>query len=50
MTAEAGKPCNSGEEVLAMKKFISKCTLENERLKDIIATNKSRDDFLLRHR
>eukprot|EP00775_Hariotina_reticulata_P006671 gene6671-6895_t len=50
MTAEVGKPCHSGEEVLALKKFISKCTLENERLKDIIATNKSRDDFLLRHR
>jgi hypothetical protein len=50
MTAEVGKACNSGEEVLALKKFISKCNLDNEKLKDVIAVNKSRDDFLLKFR
>jgi hypothetical protein len=50
MTAEVGKACNSGEEVLALKKFISKCNLDNEKLKDVIAVNKNRDDFLLKFR
>ncbi|KAF6266164.1 dynein heavy chain 9 [Scenedesmus sp. NREL 46B-D3] len=50
MSAEVGKACSSGEEVLALKKFISKCNLDNEKLKDVIAVNKSRDDFLLKFR
>jgi hypothetical protein len=50
MTAEVGKACNSGEEVLALKKFISKCSVDNEKLKDVIAVNKNRDDFLLKFR
>lgn len=50
MTAEVGKASNNGEEVLALKKFISKCNLDNEKLKDVIAVNKSRDDFLLKFR
>eukprot|EP00878_Enallax_costatus_P013463 GHUV01014078.1.p1 GENE.GHUV01014078.1~~GHUV01014078.1.p1 ORF type:complete len:1340 (+),score=424.03 GHUV01014078.1:252-4271(+) len=50
MTAEVGKPANSGEEVLALKKLISKCNIDNEKLKEEIAVNKSRDDFLLRFR
>lgn len=50
MTTEAGKSCHSGEEVLALKKFISKSNLDNEKLKDVIAVNKSRDDFLLKFR
>jgi hypothetical protein len=36
--------------VLALKKFISKCNVDNEKLKDVIAVNKNRDDFLLRFR
>lgn len=50
MTSELGKSCQSGEAVLALKKYISKCNLDNERLKEEIAANKHRDDFLSRFR
>jgi hypothetical protein len=50
MTTELGKSCESGEAVLALKKYIGKCTLDNERLKDEIAANKRRDDFVARFR
>jgi hypothetical protein len=50
MTSELGKSCQSGEAVLILKKYISKCNLDNERLKDEIAANKQRDDFLSRFR
>jgi hypothetical protein len=50
MTTELGKSCESGEAVLALKKHIGKCTLDNERLKDEIAANKRRDDFVARFR
>lgn len=50
MTSELGKSCQSGEVVLALKKYINNCTQNNERLKDEIAANKRRDDFLSRFR
>lgn len=50
MTAEVGKTAHSGEEVLALKKLISKCNIDNDKLKDVITVNKSRDEFLLRFR
>lgn len=50
MTSEVGKPAHSGEEVLALKKYISKCNLDNEKLKEAIAVNKNRTDFLVRFR
>lgn len=50
MTTELGKSCESGEAVLALKKYIGKCTLDNDRLKDEIAANKRRDEFVARFR
>jgi len=50
MTTELGKSCQSGEAVLALKKYITKCNLDNETLKEEIAVNKQRDDFLSRFR
>jgi hypothetical protein len=50
MTTELGKSCESGEAVLALKKYIGKCILNNERLKDEIAANKHRDNFVARFR
>lgn len=50
MTTELGKSCQSGEAVLALKKYITKCSLDNERLKDEIARDKQRGDFLSRFR
>lgn len=50
MTTELGKSCESGEAVLALKKHISKCNLDNERLKEEIAANRQRDQFLSRLR
>lgn len=46
MTTELGKSCQSGDAVLALKKFISKCNVDNEKLKEQIAVNKQRDQFL----
>lgn len=50
MTTELGKSCQSGKAVLALKKYISKCSLDNERLKDEIARDKQRGHFLSRFR
>lgn len=50
MTTELSKSCQSGEAVLALKKYISKCNLDNEKLKDEIARDKQRDEFLSRFR
>jgi hypothetical protein len=46
MSAELGKSCASGEAVLALKRYITRCSLDNEGLKEAIAANKARDEFL----
>lgn len=50
MTGEVGKTSNTAEELLALKKYIAKCSQDQERLRDAIARNKEKDDFLLMHR
>lgn len=50
MAVELGKVSHSGEEVLALKKYIQKCNVDNEKLKELIACNKGKDDFLFKYR
>ncbi|KXZ48211.1 DHC-9 protein [Gonium pectorale] len=50
MTGEVGKTSNNAEELLALKKYIAKCSQDQERLRDAIARNKEKDDFLMMHR
>ncbi len=50
MAAEVMKPSHTGEEVLALKKLIQRSVADGERLRDTIAQNKARDDFLMSHR
>lgn len=50
MTAEVGKASASGEQVLALKKYIAKCNQDQERLRDTITANKEKDEFLVGHR
>jgi dynein heavy chain len=46
MEHELGKTSNTGAEVLALKKYIQKCTVDTEKLKDEIAMNKQKEDFM----
>lgn len=41
---------HSSEEVLALKRFIQRCAQDQERLKELIAQNKERDEFMFAHR
>jgi hypothetical protein len=50
MVAEMGKPCSSGEEVLALKKYLTRSVTDQERLRELIQRNKEKDDFLAGHR
>jgi len=50
MMSEVGKVSHSSEEVLALKRFIQRCAQDQERLKEIIAQNKERDEFMYNHR
>lgn len=50
MTTEVGKVSTSGEQVLALKKYIAKCNQDQERLRDTIQANKEKDEFLMQHR
>lgn len=50
MSGEVMKPCGSGEEVLALKKLIQKSMSDQDRLREEIAANKARDEFLNMHR
>ncbi|KAF5833108.1 hypothetical protein DUNSADRAFT_10689 [Dunaliella salina] len=50
MMTEVGKVSHSSEEVLALKRFIQRCAQDQERLKEIIAQNKERDEFMYSHR
>nr|8GLV_Kg Chain Kg, DHC_N2 domain-containing protein [Chlamydomonas reinhardtii] len=50
MTGEVGKPSTTAEELLALKKYIAKSAQDQERLREAIARNKEKDDFLLLHR
>ncbi|KIZ07418.1 dynein heavy chain 9 [Monoraphidium neglectum] len=50
MAAEMAKPATSGEEALALKRYIGRCGLENERLREVLSTNKARDEFLYGYR
>jgi hypothetical protein len=50
MTAELGRESSTGEEVLALKKHISKCNVKNEQLKEVIISCKARDAFLYSYR
>lgn len=44
------KVSHTGEEVLALKKYIQKCHGDMERLQEVIGNNKQKDNFLLQHR
>ncbi|GLI65190.1 hypothetical protein VaNZ11_008652 [Volvox africanus] len=50
MTGEVGKTSNTAEELLALKKYIAKCSQDQERLREAISRNKEKDDFLMMHR
>ncbi|GFR45764.1 hypothetical protein Agub_g7181 [Astrephomene gubernaculifera] len=50
MTGEVGKISNTAEELLALKKYITKCSQDQERLREAIARNKEKDDFMMSHR
>ena len=50
MAAELGRESSTGEDVLALKKHITKCNMENEQQKEIIAACKARDAFLYLYR
>jgi hypothetical protein len=41
---------HSGEEVLALKKYIQRCQLEQERLRDEISVSKDWDEFFYKYR
>ena len=41
---------HSSEEVLALKRFIQRSAQDQERLKEVIAQNKERDEFMYAHR
>ena len=50
MMTEVGKVSHTGEEVLALKKLIQKCNVDQERLREQIQANKEKDEFLMGHR
>ncbi|CAG9464833.1 unnamed protein product [Pedinophyceae sp. YPF-701] len=50
MMQEFSKVSKSGEEVLALKKYIQKRTVDQDKLRDDIAFNKERAEFLERYR
>lgn len=41
---------SAGDEVLALKRLIQRCQADGERLRESIAVNKARDEFLMSHR
>jgi hypothetical protein len=50
MAAELARPCATGEDVIALKRCISRCTLSNERLKEMLSHSKARDDLVFQFR
>ena len=50
MTTEVGKVSHTGEEVLALKKFIQKAAVDQEKMREAIQHAKGKDDFLMAHR
>lgn len=50
MTGEVSKASHSGEECLALKKYMVRAGQEQERLREAIGRAKDKDDFLLAHR
>lgn len=46
---ELNKPSDTGEEVLALKKFIQRSQVHQEKMKEDILHNKRSIDFLVRH-
>ncbi|KAG2490029.1 hypothetical protein HYH03_011494 [Edaphochlamys debaryana] len=50
MAGEVCKPSSTAEELLALKKYIAKSSQDQERLREAIARNKEKDDFLMGHR
>lgn len=46
---ELNKPSGTGEEVLALKKFIQRSAAQQEKMKEDILHNKRSIDFLVRH-
>lgn len=47
---QVGKVSHSGEEVLALKRLIQRCTADQEKLREQIGRNKDKDEFLMAHR
>jgi hypothetical protein len=47
---QVGKVSHSGEEVLALKRLIQRCTSDQEKLREQIGRNKDKDEFCMSHR
>jgi Fe-S-cluster containining protein len=50
LAAEASRPAASGEASLARKRFIGRAGAEGERLREVLAANKAREELLRRFR
>jgi hypothetical protein len=50
MAGEVLRPSHTSEDVMALKKLMQRCTADQERLRETIAANKARDDFLMTNR
>lgn len=47
IASQVGKTCESGEELLQLKKYIQKSLIDQENLEEEIQTNKCKEDFLV---
>ena len=50
MAAEVLKVCHNTDEVIALKKYIQKANLDQEKMREVIQGNKNKDEFLTVHR
>ncbi|GMH33280.1 hypothetical protein BSKO_01114 [Bryopsis sp. KO-2023] len=50
MANQIGKVSHSGEDVLQLKKYIQKCTTDQEKIKEEMDGNKEKEDFLVNYR
>ena len=50
MAVEVMRTCHTTEEVISRKKAIQKAQVDQDRLREVIHRNKSKDDFLMMHR
>ncbi len=50
LSPQLARPCATGAEVLALKKLISRATLDMDGLREQLAHDRERADFLYSHR